>query len=40
MGGGGGYICRGDLTEVFCVAAVGGLYLEGVVFGIIWYSFK
>ena len=31
----GAYIHRGDLTEVFFhVAGLGGLYLEGLVFGI------
>ena len=29
----GAYIWRGDLTEVFCVTGLGGLYLEGLVHG-------
>ena len=31
----GGYIWRGDLTEGFCVTGLGGLYLEGLIFGIL-----
>ena len=27
------YIWRGDLTEVFCVTGLGGLYLEGLIHG-------
>ena len=30
----GAYIWRGDLTEVFCVTSLGGLYMEGPIFGI------
>ena len=30
---GGAYIWRGDLTEVFCVTSLGGLYLEGLIHG-------
>jgi len=30
----GAYIWRGDLTEGFCVTDLGGLYLEGLIFGI------
>ena len=30
----GAYIQRGDLTGFFRVAGLGGLYLEGLVFGI------
>ena len=33
--GGGGYIWTGDLTEVFCVTGLGGLYLEALIFGIL-----
>ena len=29
----GAYIWRGDLTEVFCVTGLGGLYLEGLIHG-------
>ena len=32
-GGGGAYICRGDLTEGFCVKSLGCLYLEGLLHG-------
>ena len=31
----GAYIWRGDLTEGFCVTGLGGLYLEGLIFGIL-----
>ena len=37
---GGAYIWRGDLTESFCVTSLGGLYLEGLIFGILRYFFK
>ena len=33
----GAYIWRGDLTEGFCVAGLGGLYMEGLIFGILRY---
>ena len=33
----GAYIWRGDLTEGFCVTRLGGLYLEGLIFGILRY---
>ena len=33
----GAYIWRGDLTEDFCIAALGGLYLEGLILGILLY---
>ena len=33
----GAYIWRGDLTRVFCVTSLGGLYLEGLIFGILRY---
>ena len=33
----GAYIWRGDLTEGFCVTGLGGLYLEGLIFGILGY---
>ena len=33
----GAYIRRGDLTEGFCVTILGGLYLEGLIFGILRY---
>ena len=39
----GAYIWRGDLTDgwrVFCVTGLGGLYLEGLIFGILRYFFK
>ena len=29
----GAYIWRGDLTEGFCVASLGGLYLGGLIHG-------
>jgi len=29
----GAYIWRGDLTRVFCVTGLGGLYLEGLIHG-------
>ena len=32
-GGGGAYIWRG-----FCVTSLGGLYMEGLIFGILWCS--
>ena len=34
------YIWRGDLTEGFCVIGLGGLYMEGLIFGILRYSAK
>ena len=36
---GGAYIWGrgGDLTEVFCVTSLGGLYMEGLIFGILRY---
>ena len=34
----GAYIWRGDLTEGFFVTGLGGLYLEGLIFGILRYS--
>ena len=34
----GAYIWRGDLTEGFCVTGLGGLYLEGLIFGILRYA--
>ena len=33
----GAYAWRGDLTEGFCVTSLGGLYLEGFIFGILQY---
>ena len=33
-GRGGAFIWRGDLTEGFCIMSLGGLYMEGIVFGI------
>ena len=33
----GTYIWRGDLTGVFCITSLGGLYMEGLIFGILWY---
>ena len=33
----GAHIWRGDLTELFCVTGLGGLYLEGLIFGILRY---
>ena len=33
----GAYIRRGDLTGVFCITILGGLYMEGLIFGILWY---
>ena len=39
-GGGGGYIWRGDLTEGFLRHRFGGLYLEGLIFGILRYAIK
>ena len=35
----GAYIGRGDLTEGFCVTGLGGLNLEGLIFGILRYVF-
>ena len=29
----GGLYLEGDLTEVFCVTSLGGLYLEGLIYG-------
>ena len=29
--GGGAYIWRGDLREVFCVTSLGSLYLKGLI---------
>ena len=34
------YIWRGDLTKGFCITDSGGLYLEGLTFGILWYLFN
>ena len=34
------YIWRGVLTEGFCVTSLGGLYLEGLIFGILRYIFS
>ena len=36
----GAYIRRGDLTEGFCVTILGGLDLEGPIFGILRYTCK
>ena len=36
-GGGGAYIWRGDLTEGFLRFEFGGLYMEGLIFGILMY---
>ena len=33
----GAYIWRGDLMEGFFVTGLGGLYLEGLIFGILQY---
>ena len=33
----GAYNRRVDLTEGFCVASLGGLYFEGLIFGILRY---
>ena len=33
----GGLFWRGNLTEGFCVTGLGGLYLEGLIFGILRY---
>ena len=33
----GAYIWRGDLTDDFCVTGLGGLYMEGLIFGILRY---
>ena len=35
----GAYIWRGDLTEGFLRYELGGLYLEGLIFGILRYLF-
>ena len=35
----GGLYLEGDLTEGFCVTSLGGLYLEGLIFGILRYVF-
>ena len=37
---GGAYIWRGDLKEGFLRYEFGGLYLEGLIFGILRYFFK
>ena len=37
---GGAYIWRGDLTEVFCVTSLGGLYLEGLIHGGAYFEFN
>ena len=34
---GGPNIWRGDLTEGFLHYRFGGLYMEGLIFGILWY---
>ena len=34
----GAYIWRGDLPGFFCVTGLGGLYLEGLIFGILRYA--
>ena len=36
----GANIWRGDLTEGFCVTGLGGLYMEGHIFGILRYTHK
>ena len=36
----GAYIWRGDLTEASCVTSLGGLYMEGLIFGILRYFFS
>ena len=36
----GANIWRGDLTEGFCVTGLGGLYMEGLIFGILRYTHK
>ena len=33
----GAYIWTGDLTEGFCVTGLGGLHLEGLIFGVLRY---
>ena len=33
----GAYIWRGDLTEGFCVTSLGGLYLEGLIHGGVYF---
>ena len=33
----GAYIRRGDLTEGFCVTSLGGLYLEGLIHGEVYF---
>ena len=35
----GAYIRRDDLMEVFCITILGGLYLEGLIFGILRYFY-
>ena len=40
LGGGRAYIRRGDLTEGFLLYYFGGLYLEGLIFGILRYLGK
>ena len=32
------YIWRGDLTEGFCLTSLGGLYMRGLIFGILRYG--
>ena len=36
----GAYIWRGDLTESFLRYRFGGLYMEGLIFGILRYTLK
>ena len=36
----GAYIWRGDLTEDFCGTGLGGLHMEGLIFGILRYLCK
>ena len=31
----GAYMWRGNLTEGFCITGLGGLHLEGLIFGIL-----
>ena len=31
------YIWKGDLTEGFCGTSLGGLYMEGLIFGVLRY---
>ena len=33
----GAYIWRVNLMKAFCVTRLGGLYMEGLIFGILWY---